>query len=335
MEYFERRHKKEGLTLRGLFEELDEKGDQIVSPEAFIRRMIRHGVKIARAEMLELLRALDPNDEGVLFFGPFSRSLRRNRQALRQKRYEEVHGTGADHLPPTAQATMLKRAFKTGAWTQDWRRDEGVVVGGVVVEPPLRALRRVTSKHSERSSSSSSSSSSSNGGAFGGGGESGGGDGNHHHHDYSSSGEEVSEGQHITSNQLRHHTAREERRSSRGRSELSAAAKRPSTTKEKAARKEKKKKKKPPKPITEEMRRAEAAAASGRYEMVDSGNGDRKGLSFTVGSMSRHGFQTDGLEKAGGLVGLEARQELPAKARMRREHVKEHHQPRKGRVAYM
>ena len=108
VEYFERRHKKEGLTLRGLFEELDEKGDQIVSPEAFIRRMIRHGVKIARAEMLELLRALDPNDEGVLFFGPFSRSLRRNRQALRQKRYEEMNGTGADHLPPTAQATMLK-----------------------------------------------------------------------------------------------------------------------------------------------------------------------------------------------------------------------------------
>ena len=41
VDYFEKRRIAENLTLRGLFDECDVNGDHIVTPEEFIRRMIR------------------------------------------------------------------------------------------------------------------------------------------------------------------------------------------------------------------------------------------------------------------------------------------------------
>ena len=111
---------------------LDAHGDQTVTPEAFVKKMIVHGVTMKEKgpnEMELLLRLLDPHDEGILFFGPLKRNLEGNARALQQRireqRYLEVHGEGNDHRGPVEHGKMLYKGIKSGAWTQNWRQEKG------------------------------------------------------------------------------------------------------------------------------------------------------------------------------------------------------------------
>eukprot|EP00614_Pseudopedinella_elastica_P003730 CAMPEP_0172606178 /NCGR_PEP_ID=MMETSP1068-20121228/26369_1 /TAXON_ID=35684 /ORGANISM="Pseudopedinella elastica, Strain CCMP716" /LENGTH=507 /DNA_ID=CAMNT_0013408813 /DNA_START=10 /DNA_END=1535 /DNA_ORIENTATION=- len=108
-DYFKALAKKESLSVRGLFQELDLNGDNTVSLDEFVKVLKIGGVSFEAEELTALLRELDPNDDRVIYYGEFSRALRSQRKVLKMSDQTAAALLEANRYAPRQSAAQSSK----------------------------------------------------------------------------------------------------------------------------------------------------------------------------------------------------------------------------------